>query len=105
MRKASLLGRGDLFVAAAALPNVKGLRKANHIRPIQPVGRNKRSALLIAPYTRYFQNESPGADKESNWLPAPKGEFIPMMRMYYPAVTSPSVIDGSWKIPPVVEVS
>jgi hypothetical protein len=23
----------------------------------------------------YFQNESPGMDKEANWLPAPKGEF------------------------------
>jgi hypothetical protein len=34
--------------------------------------------------TLYFQNESPGADKEANWLPAPKGEFPPLMRMYYP---------------------
>ena len=34
--------------------------------------------------TLYFQNESPGADKEANWLPAPKGEFIPMLRMYWP---------------------
>jgi hypothetical protein len=55
--------------------------------------------------TLYFQNESPGADKEANWLPAPKGEFLPMMRMYYPTETSPSVLDGSWKIPPVVKVS
>jgi hypothetical protein len=55
--------------------------------------------------TLYFQNESPGPDKEANWLPAPKGEFIPMMRMYYPTETSPSIIDGSWKIPPVVRVS
>jgi hypothetical protein len=55
--------------------------------------------------TLYFQNQSPGADKEANWLPAPKGEFIPMMRMYYPAETSPSILDGSWKIPPVVKVS
>ena len=35
--------------------------------------------------TLYFQNESPGSDKEANWLPAPKGEFIPMLRMYWPA--------------------
>ena len=34
--------------------------------------------------TLYFQNESPGAGKEANWLPAPKGEFLPIMRMYYP---------------------
>jgi hypothetical protein len=55
--------------------------------------------------TLYFQNESPGTDKKANWLPAPKGEFLPMMRMYYPAETSPSIIDGSWKIPAVVKMN
>jgi hypothetical protein len=55
--------------------------------------------------TLYFQNESPGADKEANWLPAPKGEFIPMMRMYWPQEQSPSILDGSWKIPPLIRVS
>ncbi len=55
--------------------------------------------------TLYFQSESPGADKESNWLPAPRGDFILMMRMYYPSETSPSIIDGSWKPPQVVKVS
>jgi hypothetical protein len=52
--------------------------------------------------TLYFQNESPGKDKEANWLPAPKGEFIPMMRMYWPKETPPSVLDGSW-VPPRIE--
>jgi hypothetical protein len=55
--------------------------------------------------TLYFQNESPGADKQANWLPAPKGEFIPMMRTYWPKDTPPSIIDGSWKVPPVVKVN
>ena len=55
--------------------------------------------------TLYFQNESPGADKEANWLPAPKGDFLPMLRMYYPAETSPSILNGSWKPPVVVKVS
>ena len=55
--------------------------------------------------TLYFQNESPGAWKEANWLPAPKGEFIPMLRMYWPKDTSPSIINGSWTIPQVVKVS
>ena len=32
----------------------------------------------------YIQNESPGKDKEANWLPAPKGKFILMMRLYWP---------------------
>lgn len=55
--------------------------------------------------TLYFQNESPGPDKEANWLPAPKGEFIPMLRMYWPKDTSPSIIDGSWKPPQVVKAN
>jgi hypothetical protein len=32
----------------------------------------------------YLQNENPGRDKESNWLPAPKGNFYVVMRMYAP---------------------
>jgi hypothetical protein len=67
--------------------------------------RDKLKANADGSVTLYFQNETPGAEKESNWLPAPKGEFIPMMRMYYPSETSPSIIDGSWKIPPVIKVS
>jgi hypothetical protein len=46
-----------------------------------------------------IQNESPGADKEQNWLPAPKGEFILMMRLYWPKDKPPSILDGSW-VPP-----
>ncbi|MCK3780525.1 DUF1254 domain-containing protein [Ensifer sesbaniae] len=53
----------------------------------------------------FIQNESPGADKESNWLPAPKGKFILMMRLYWPNESNPSIIDGSWTIPPVKKVS
>ena len=52
----------------------------------------------------YIQNESPGADKESNWLPAPKDKFILMMRLYWPKETPPSVLDGSWKVPQVKAV-
>jgi hypothetical protein len=49
----------------------------------------------------YIQKASPGQDKEANWLPAPEGDFILMMRMYWPEETNPSIIDGSWKVPPV----
>ncbi len=49
----------------------------------------------------YIQHESPGAGKESNWLPAPRGEFVLMMRLYYPKETAPSILDGTWKVPPV----
>jgi hypothetical protein len=55
--------------------------------------------------TLYFQTESPGKDKEANWLPAPKGEFIPMMRMYHPKQKSPSILDGTWTPPKVQKVS
>ena len=55
--------------------------------------------------TLYFQNESPGKDKEANWLPAPKGEFIPMLRMYWPKDQSPSILNGSWKPPAVQKAS
>ena len=54
--------------------------------------------------TLYFQNESPGKDKEANWLPAPKGDFIPMIRMYWPSPTDPSVLDGSWTPPSIQKV-
>ena len=49
----------------------------------------------------HIQNESPGADKESNWLPAPKDKFILMLRLYWPRETSPSILNGTWRIPPV----
>jgi hypothetical protein len=49
----------------------------------------------------YFQRESPGKEKEANWLPAPAGAFIPMMRMYWPKETAPTILDGSWSPPAV----
>ena len=52
----------------------------------------------------YIQNESPGAGMEANWLPAPKGKFSLMLRLYWPEETQPSIVDGSWVIPPVTKV-
>ena len=49
--------------------------------------------------TLYIQNESPGKDKESNWLPAPKGPFFCAMRLYWP---KKEATDGTWKVPPMV---
>jgi hypothetical protein len=49
----------------------------------------------------YIQADNPGPDKESNWLPAPKGEFVLMLRLYWPTETPPSLLDGSW-VPPQV---
>ncbi len=50
----------------------------------------------------YIQNESPGTDKEANWLPAPKDKFILMLRLYWPKEKDPSILNGTWKPPAVV---
>ncbi len=52
----------------------------------------------------FIQNQSPGSDKESNWLPAPAGKFILMLRMYWPSEKSPSILNGSWTIPAAKKV-
>lgn len=51
-------------------------------------------------YTFYIQNESPGIDKEANWLPAPKGPFQMVLRLYWP---KPDALNGSWKAPQAVK--
>ena len=53
----------------------------------------------------YIQKDSPGTEKESNWLPAPEGKFQLMLRLYWPNDNDPSILDGSWKIPAVQKVS
>jgi hypothetical protein len=49
----------------------------------------------------YFQNESPGKDKEANWLPAPKGPFNLTMRLYAP---KSDALTGRWNPPAVTKV-
>ncbi len=53
----------------------------------------------------YIQKDSPGPDKESNWLPAPAGKFYLMLRMYWPDERKPSIINGTWTPPPAKKVS
>ena len=52
----------------------------------------------------HIQNKNPGPDKVANWLPAPKGKFILMLRLYWPKTNNPSILNGTWKIPPVKAV-
>jgi hypothetical protein len=49
----------------------------------------------------YFQNESPGKDKEVNWLPAPIGAFNLTMRLYSPRSEA---LTGKWNPPSVMRV-
>jgi hypothetical protein len=66
--------------------------------------RNKFKANKDGSVDLYLQNKSPGKDKESNWLPAPEGKFILMLRLYWPKETPPSILDGTWKSPAVQTV-
>jgi len=51
--------------------------------------------------TIYIQKDSPGKDKESNWLPAPDGPIYMALRCYWPKET---ILDGEWKLPTVERV-
>ncbi len=51
--------------------------------------------------TLLVQNESPGKSKESNWLPAPKGPFSIIMRLYWP---KEKALKGQWIAPPLMKV-
>jgi hypothetical protein len=52
--------------------------------------------------TIFFQHETPGKDKEANWLPIPAGAFWTTLRLYWP---KPEALDGRWKQPPLERVN
>jgi hypothetical protein len=75
--------------------------------PINRYNLSQRNTFVTNPdgsVDLYLQAESPGPDKESNWLPAPKGKFVPMLRLYWPTEIAPSILDDTWKPPPVKRV-
>ena len=77
----------------------------NHFVP-NPINRynvSDRSGLIPNPdgsVDIYIQNTAP-AGHESNWLPAPEDDFILWLRVYLP---SQAILDGKYKVPPVVEI-
>jgi hypothetical protein len=64
--------------------------------------RHRREAADCIRPTCYFQNQSPGADKEANWLPVPKGPFNLTMRLYAP---KSDALTGKWNSPPVIKAA
>jgi len=55
--------------------------------------------------TLYIQKDSPGPDKETNWLPAPDDTIYLVMRLYWPKTEAPSILPagkGTWRPPAVV---
>ncbi|MBO9539040.1 DUF1254 domain-containing protein [bacterium] len=63
------------------------------LSPRDPLKYNPDGSLDL-----YIQHDSPGQEKESNWLPAPIGPFILMQRLYWPEAP---ILEGSWAPPPV----
>jgi len=76
--------------------------------PLNRYSISPRQALKANPdgsVDLYVQKDSPGADKEANWLPAPAGKFILMMRLYWPDEAKPSILNGTWTPPAVKRAS
>ena len=64
--------------------------------------KNKDGSLTL-----YIQKDSPGKDKESNWLPAPDAPIYLVMRLYWPKTEAPSILPpgtGTWSPPGLAEV-
>lgn len=71
--------------------------------PINRYSVSDRSGLVQNPdgsVDIYIQNSAP-AGRESNWLPAPTGQFILWLRVYMPDA---AILDGKYKVPPVAKV-
>jgi hypothetical protein len=72
--------------------------------PMQPQMKKNDDGSL----TLYIQKDSPGKDKESNWLPAPDGPIYLVMRLYWPKTEPPSILppgEGVWKPPGIVKAN
>lgn len=75
-----------------------------HMFPANPLDRHsigdrdKLKTNVDGSIDIHVQNANPGGDKESNWLPAPKGPFNLVLRVYAP---KPDMLSGRWAPPPV----
>jgi hypothetical protein len=96
--------RGELPPVGAfwslTLYDAEGFQVANPINRFALGDRDPLKFNANGSLDLYVQNESPGRDKESNWLPAPKsGELSLTLRLYAP---KPQVVEGRWN-PPAIE--
>jgi hypothetical protein len=107
-----LNGQSNYMVTFAKVPPVKGfwsLTLYNDVHMFHPnalkrysLGTKNKSLKYSADgsLTLYASAKSPGADKESNWLPAPEGTFSLYIRAYW---ADKAVLDGTWQ-PPTIKM-
>ena len=81
--------------------DAEGFQAANRINRFAIGDRDELKYNADGSLDLYIQHESPGKDKESNWLPAPTGPLGVTMRLYAP---KPQVLDGRWAAPAVKRV-
>lgn len=77
--------------------SIDGLASRRPFRLRDALRHNPDGSLAL-----YLQHDTPGKEREENRLPAPKGAFVPILRMFQPKVAAPSVIDGSWQPPAIL---
>ena len=86
---------------SVTLYDSEGFQTANSLNRFAIGDRDSLKTGADGSIKLYFQHDSPGADKVSNWLPAPQGPFNLTMRLYAP---KSAAISGVWTPPPVVKV-
>jgi hypothetical protein len=83
------------------LYNAKQAFVQNPIQRYAIGDRDKLKTDADGSVTIYIQHDSPGKEKESNWLPAPPDSFNLVLRLYWPGS---EILTGAWKMPPVERV-
>jgi hypothetical protein len=91
----------DAFWSITMYDAKKRLMVENSLKRYKIGSADSLKAASDGSTTLYIQTDSPGKDKESNWLPAPKAGFYMLMRMYLPKI---EVLNGQYEIPGVKKV-
>jgi hypothetical protein len=78
---------------------------ANSLNRYTLSSRNRLKADPDGTVELFIQASNPGPDKESNWLPAPNEPFVLVLRLYWPKENPPSILDGTWKPPPITRTT
>jgi hypothetical protein len=84
---------------SATMYDAQGFQVANELNRFAIGDRDNLTYNKDGSLDIYIQHGSPGPDKESNWLPAPKGPLSVVMRLYWPKMEA---LDGRW-VPPAVK--